>query len=96
MDSREEALKLAGAAGLLPDPDVGPEVPGIPELDMQGKPFTAGVMASDDARRMDWLEQAYTDGARDPKAWREFMTRVAEVGFRTAIDGVSVPDGKTK
>lgn len=51
------------------------------------------LSASDDARRLDRLEQAYTDGARDPQAWREFMTRVAEVGFRAAIDGVRASDG---
>jgi hypothetical protein len=39
-----------------------------------------------EAKRLDLLEQLYTDGARHPKAWREFMCRVAEVGFRAAID----------
>lgn len=38
-----------------------------------------------DAAAMDWLEQFYSDGAFDQKAWREFMTRVAEMGFRKAI-----------
>lgn len=48
-----------------------------------------------DTEAMDWLEQAYSDGARDEKAWREFMTRVAEVGFRRAIGEARRAQGVT-
>lgn len=41
--------------------------------------------APTDAQMLDWLEQAYTNGAVRPRAWRAFMTRVAESGFRSAI-----------
>ena len=42
------------------------------------------VLSASDRERMEWLEEAYSAGTRE--GWREFMTLVAEFGFRKAID----------
>jgi hypothetical protein len=50
-------------------------------------PATAASEVAQDAARMDWLENAYTRGAYlGRREWNEFMTSVAERGFRGAID----------
>lgn len=58
---------------------------------------TAGAdqQAERDTQRMDLLEQAYSE--QHPMAFRAFMTRVAEMGFRAAIDAaLSTSEGKTE
>lgn len=53
-----------------------------------------GGKQADDKQRLDWLEQFYSDTAREPGTWREFMVQVTEVGFRDAIDRTSGVKGK--
>lgn len=42
--------------------------------------------ALSDSQRLDWLEQFYSDTARDREAWKGFMRDVAAEGFRAAIE----------
>ncbi len=40
---------------------------------------------SEDSKMLDWLEEAYTQGGRYAKPWREFMSNVSARGYRDAI-----------
>lgn len=66
---------------------------------LRGTPGMAPVPASPpslDGERMDRLEQFYVSTAHEPEVWRQFMQRVAEIGFREAIDGVAPSDERAR
>lgn len=49
----------------------------------------AAAPMGDGEMLLDWLEEAYTQGGRHSKPWREFMAQVAQKGYREAIrDGM--------